>query len=184
MQQQKFYSRTQKEGKRKMNRTSPEQITDLAPNEVFVFGSNTAGRHGAGAAKQALRWGAKYGVGEGLQGQTYALPTVNASVTAKLPIDEVQLYVDNFVAFAKRHPELTFLVTAIGTGLAGYSIEEMAPLFIGGMRVQNILLPQVFWEVIGQRLAHELVTEKAIQPPVPSKTMDEILSEIYASKAE
>lgn len=133
-----------------MSRVTSENITELAANEVFVFGSNTAGRHGAGAARAARKWGAVYGVGEGLQGQTYAIPTVNASVTEALPLDDIQRYVERFTDFASNHPELTFLVTAVGCGLAGWDADDIAPLFVEASKLPNIKLPLRFWSILRQ----------------------------------
>ena len=129
------------------NRITPELITDLAPGEVFVFGSNLAGRHGKGAAKVAMRWGAKYGQAAGLQGQTYAIPTKDKKLHTLTP-DEIKLHVDKFIEFAKTHPELTSLVTEVGCGLANYVPADIAPLFADAVNVQNIYLPRRFWEVL------------------------------------
>lgn len=97
-------------------------------DQIFVFGSNLAGRHGAGAAKQALKYGARYGRGMGLVGLTYAIPTKNADFEV-LPLTTIAAYVDRFTKFAREHPEVTFFLTAIGTGLSGYSHKDIAPLF-------------------------------------------------------
>ena len=110
-------------------RITNDNIVRLHENEVFVFGSNQAGRHGAGAARLALTWGAKYGVGVGLQGKTYAIPTVNTSISNSLPVNKIKSYVDDFIEFAKQHPELKFFVTEIGCGLAGLKPKDVAPLF-------------------------------------------------------
>jgi hypothetical protein len=119
--------------------TTPDKITVLKPNEVFVFGSNLSGIHGLGAAKTALKWGAKYGQGVGLQGQTYAIPTKDEHIKT-LPLIAIQMYVDQFKVFAKEHPELTFLVTKIGCGLAGYSEKDIAPMF--QLCPPNCILPE------------------------------------------
>lgn len=129
-------------------RTTDYNITTLKAYEVFVFGSNTSGRHGKGAAKTAMRFGAKYGQGNGIQGKAYGIPTVNARITNKLSLNKIQKYVDEFIAYAKAHPELTFLVTRIGTGLAGWSDFTIAPLFTTAVKVTNIHLPQQFWDVL------------------------------------
>lgn len=123
-------------------RTSPKWITSLQPDEVFVFGSNLQGLHAGGAAKLAMQWGAVWGKGVGLQGQTYAIPTMQGDV------ETIQPYVSNFISFAKLHPELKFLVTEIGCGIAGFSVEEIAPLFIKAVEVENIYLPQRFWNIL------------------------------------
>ena len=124
--------------------TSPNNITKLETNEVFVFGSNLAGRHGAGAAKQALTWGAKWGQANGLQGKTYGISTKDASIKRVLTINEIKPFVDEFILFAKSNPQLTFLVTEIGCGLAGYSPKDIAPLFKEAKDVENIKLPHRF----------------------------------------
>ena len=124
-----------------INRITPERITTLRKNEIFVFGSNLAGAHGGGAAYLAYeRFGAIMGKGVGLQGQSYAIPTMQGGVNTILP------YVEEFIDFAKKHPELTFLVTKIGCGIAGFTPEQIAPLFAGAIDVENIHLPQDFWE--------------------------------------
>jgi hypothetical protein len=98
-------------------------------NNIFVFGSNTAGRHGAGAARRArLAYGAKYGQGKGLQGRSYAIPTKDSSLKT-LPIGKISSYIKEFKEFVALNPDKEFYVTAIGTGLAGLSHEQIAPLF-------------------------------------------------------
>jgi hypothetical protein len=110
--------------------------------EIFVFGSNLAGRHGMGAAWQARKHhGAIYGKGEGLQGNSYAIPTKNAKLRP-LPLDTIRTYVDMFILFAESHPEMTFRVTAIGTGLAGYRPQDIAPMFADAPA--NCILPPEF----------------------------------------
>ena len=122
------------------NRITPNNINRLAPNEIFVFGSNLAGMHGGGAARIAVEeFGAVMGQGVGLQGQSYAIPTMQGGVNTILP------YVEEFIKFAKQHPEMTFLVTKIGCGIAGFSVKEIAPLFAGAVDVENVHLPQEFW---------------------------------------
>lgn len=124
-------------------RTSPGRIEQLAENEIFVFGSNLAGMHGGGAARLArIRWGAVMGQGVGLQGRTYAIPTMQGGP------ETIKPYVDEFIAFAKAHPGLRFLVTEIGCGIAGFTPSQIAPLFAGSADVPNILLPARFWDVL------------------------------------
>lgn len=121
---------------------TPENITALAPNEVFVFGSNLAGIHGAGAARVAHKlFGAKYLVGEGPTGQCYAIPTKDISIET-LPLDEIATHVLNFLTYALEHPDKTFLVTKVGCGLAGYTPAEIGPLFKGAP--DNVILPKEF----------------------------------------
>jgi len=125
-----------KEENMEQKRTTPEFITSLEPNEIFVFGSNLKGMHGGGAAYIAYRkFGAIMGQGVGLQGQSYAIPTMQGGV------ETIRPYVDEFILFAKQHPELTFLVTRIGCGIAGFTDEEISPLFEEAHSVENIVLP-------------------------------------------
>lgn len=101
----------------------------IPPRPIFVFGSNLAGRHGAGAAKTALNdYGAVYGNPIGLQGHSYGIPTKDENLET-LPLNRIEKYVKVFVRFAELNPELSFLVTRIGCGLAGYSDEDIAPMF-------------------------------------------------------
>ena len=98
---------------------------------IFVFGSNEAGFHGAGAAAEAYNnWGAAMGIGEGICGQSYAIPTKDKNIKT-LPISKIKEYVDRFIEYAKSHPEAYFFVTKIGCGLAGYKDGNIAPLFEG-----------------------------------------------------
>ena len=118
-------------------------ISQLASNEVFVFGSNLAGMHGGGAARVAReRFGALMGQGVGLQGQSYAIPTMQGGV------ETIQPYVDEFIRFAAEHPEMKFLVTPIGCGIAGFTAQEMGPLFAAAVEVDNIILPREFVQAI------------------------------------
>ena len=120
-----------------------ERIIRLEPNEIFVFGSNLAGAHGGGAARIALDFfGAVWGQGVGLQGQSYAIPTMQGGV------ETIKPYVDEFIDFARQHPELKFLVTRIGCGIAGFRDEEIAPLFTAAIEVKNVILPKEFVEAI------------------------------------
>ena len=122
---------------------TPERISQLRPDEVFVFGSNLAGMHGGGAAWVARqKFGAIMGQGVGLQGQSYAIPTMQGGVETIAP------YVDEFLSFAKEHPELFFYVTRIGCGIAGFRDSQIAPLFAGAIGIPNICLPDTFvWEL-------------------------------------
>lgn len=125
-------------------RYTPENITKLQPNEVFVFGSNESGSHGGGAAKLAMKWGAKWGKPEGHYGQTYAIPTKTFHAGKTLSLSRIGGYVDNFIAYAKSHSELTFIVTKIGCGLAGLTTEQVKPLFEKAIGIENIVLPKEF----------------------------------------
>ena len=122
---------------------TPEFITELAEDEVFVFGSNLAGMHGGGAAATAHRcFGAVWGKGVGLYGRSYAIPTMQGGV------ETIKPYVDKFIEFAKSHQEQRFLVTKIGCGIAGFRDEQIAPLFAEAIDVKNIILPRNFVEII------------------------------------
>lgn len=126
-----------------IERTTPDFITSLAENEIFVFGSNLTGFHGGGAARVAhQRFGAVWGQGVGLQGQSYAIPTMQGGV------ETIRPYVDEFIVFARQHPELTFLVTRIGCGIAGFTDEDIAPLFKEALGTDNIILPATFLDVL------------------------------------
>lgn len=129
--------------KKKKGRVTPSWIDDLQENQVFVFGSNLAGMHGGGAARVArLRFGAVMGNGVGMQGRSYAIPTMQGGT------ETIRPYVNDFIAYAKKHPEMTFLVTPIGCGIAGFEPEDIAPLFEEASNVENIWLPKSFWEVL------------------------------------
>lgn len=120
-----------------------ENITSLKPGEIFVFGSNLSGSHGGGAARVAYRkFGAVWGQGVGLQGQSYGIPTMHGGVA------EIKPYVDDFIAFAEAHPELKFYVTRIGCGIAGFKVRQIAPLFRDALGISNIVLPRDFVEAI------------------------------------
>ena len=124
-------------------RFTPERISELAENEIFVFGSNLAGVHGGGAALLAYRkFGAVWGEGVGLHGRTYAIPTMQGGVRTIKP------FVDEFIRFAKESPRLIFLVTRIGCGIAGFQDRDIAPLFKAAINVENIILPKGFVDYI------------------------------------
>lgn len=115
--------------------------------QVFVFGSNMAGIHGAGAALTALQfWGAKPGAGIGHHGDSYAIPT-KLNPREGLSLEDVDLYVHAFLIYAECRPDLIFLVTEVGCGLAGRRPEDIAPMFRNGL--SNVLLPRK-WKTILQ----------------------------------
>jgi hypothetical protein len=125
---------------------TPEYITELNPNEIFVFGSNTAGIHGAGAARLAHKaFGAEWGKGIGMTGNCYAIPTKDDDIWT-LPLTRIQEYVIDFLDYAKENPDKIFLVTKIGTGLASWEIEDIAPLFKNASNLSNVILPKEFWK--------------------------------------
>ena len=124
-------------------RFTPENITHIAENEIFVFGSNLAGMHGGGAARTALEhFGAVWGTGVGLQGQSYAIPTMHGGP------DAIRPYVAQFIEFAAAHRQYTFLVTRIGCGIAAFSAGDIAPLFAKAVEMENVILPKDFVDVI------------------------------------
>jgi hypothetical protein len=125
-------------------RVSAANIQALQPGEIFVFGSNLQGQHYGGAARVAHdKFDAQWDVGNGLTGRSYALPTCGHA-GVRLPIQEIAKYVDEFIFFAETHPELTFLVTEVGCGIAGHQVEYIAPLFELALYMSNVYLPQRF----------------------------------------
>lgn len=147
-----FSSRNHKDSPTSANerpklRYTPEYINTLASNEIFVFGSNLAGRHGGGAARTAIdKFGAIWGQGVGLQGKSYAIPTMQGGV------ETIKPYVDEFINFANEHNELTFFVTRIGCGIAGFKEDEIAPLFKEALNMQNVYLPRSFVNILERQL--------------------------------
>ena len=120
---------------------------------IFVFGSNLAGRHGKGAALYArINKGAVYGNGSGRQGDSYAIPTKGYFLEV-LPKPVIRRFVDNFIQYATEHPELTFGVTRVGCGLAGYKDSDIAPMFKNAP--SNCILPPLWNELL-----HSLDGEK------------------------
>ncbi len=129
-----------------MREYTPENITELGPDDIFVFGSNLAGRHCGGAARTALsRFGAIMGQGEGPQGRSYAIPTMQGGV------ETIKPYVDRFIDLAREWDQNTFYVTRIGCGIAGFTDEEIAPLFDEAYDLYNVRLPRSFAEIIERR---------------------------------
>ena len=134
---------------------TPERISELKENEIFVFGSNLAGSHGGGAARLAYnRFGAVWGQGVGLQGRSYAIPTMQGGV------ETIKPYVDKFIEFARLHPEYIFLVTRIGCGIAAFTPDEIAPLFKDAIDVENVILPKDFVALLSPTTRNG---EKALQ---------------------
>ena len=121
---------------------TPSQVNVLADGEIFVFGSNFQGAHMGGAARVAKeKYGAVWGIGEGLQGKSYAIPTMEG-------LENLAPAVQRFTSFAKQHREIKFFVTAIGCGIAGYQPEEIAPMFLDAAYLPNVYLPLSFWKII------------------------------------
>ena len=122
---------------------TPERISELKADEVFVFGSNLEGMHGGGAAWVAFQhFGAVMGCGVGLRGQSYAIPTMQGGV------ETIKPYVDEFISFASAHPEQFFYVTRIGCGIAGFKEKEIAPLFANAIGLENVCLPEGFAKIL------------------------------------
>lgn len=140
-----------------MRRVTPDNITNLDRNEVFVFGSNEKGLHGAGAAFLAWKkFGAALNQGYGPSGNTFAIPSKDWNVQT-LSVADIKPYVDRFIAYTKTHLAAgwKFYVTQIGCGLAGYKPEDIAPLFAECKYIKNVYLPDAFWDVIGDPDAEE-----------------------------
>lgn len=109
---------------------------------IFVFGSNLAGRHGKGAALEAVnRWGAVYGQGQGRQGNSYAIPTKDYNLKT-LRLEYIESYIFTFLNYAEQNEDLEFLLTPIGCGLAGYSPEQIGPMFNNAP--YNVKIPKEF----------------------------------------
>lgn len=124
------------------NRITPSWIRDLSENEIFVFGSNANGYHGGGAARFAMnKFGAVWGNGEGLQGSSYAIPTMEG-------LANTEKAVKRFYLFAREHKECLFFVTPIGCGIAGYKPEDIAPMFFEIAHLDNVYLPISFWKFL------------------------------------
>lgn len=122
---------------------TPQDITHISENEVFVFGSNINGRHCSGAARSAFdKFGAIWGKGVGMQGNSYAIPTMEGDM------EVLRAYINDFVEFARTHPKLRFLVTRVGCGIAGYKDSQIAPMFWKALALQNVVLPKSFVEVL------------------------------------
>ncbi len=116
------------------------------PNEIYVFGSNLAGIHGRGSAYHArMHFGAVRGIGQGLQGHAYGIPTKDRKLKV-LPLSEIEKHVQTFIDFAKAHPELSFIIVPVGCGLAGFYPHQIAPFFKDAP--PNCSLPREFEEVL------------------------------------
>lgn len=136
--------------KKANKRITPDFITELSMCEIFVFGSNLEGKHMGGAARIAYeKFGAIWGQGVGLQGKSYAIPTMHG------PVSSIKPYVDEFLEFARLHPLNRFLITRIGCGIAGFKDTEIAPLFVDALNIPNVSLPKewipIIEEIIGNK---------------------------------
>lgn len=122
---------------------TPDNITELGQDDIFVFGSNLQGHHVGGAARVAYdKFGAEWGNGVGLQGQSYAIPTMQGGV------ETIKPYVDEFIELAREWDQNTFYVTRIGCGIAGFTDEEIAPLFKEALSLYNVRLPESFVKIL------------------------------------
>jgi hypothetical protein len=130
-----------------VSKFTPEKVEKLEWYQVFVFGSNQSGIHGAGAAKAARQWGAIIGKPVGEYGQTYAIPTKDNNLKT-LSVDIIKRYVDEFIEHARLNEQKEYLVTEIGCGLAGYNPEDIAPLFKNVMPLYNVRLPEKFYNIL------------------------------------
>ena len=152
---------------------TPSALSHLSPDEVFVFGSNLQGYHGGGAARAAVKkFGAVWGQGVGLQGQSYAIPTMQGGVATIKP------YVDQFIAFAREHGELFFYVTRIGCGIAGFRDCDIAPLFKEALTVGNICLPESFVKEIADSATRNVPQELMTMMYGQVRTLIDLLKEL------
>lgn len=126
---------------------TPENITSLSPNEIFCFGSNLRGIHGGGAALTAMKWGAIPTIGEGLQGQTYALPTKDYDLNTRT-LPDIYESVIRLLQCVEQKPDKLFMITKVGCGLAGLTVEQVAPMFRQFLDLDNVSLPQEFVDLL------------------------------------
>lgn len=130
---------------------TPDNIQELTENQIFVFGSNMNGNHAGGAARLAVeKFGAVMGQAEGIQGQSYAIPTLDKDMQ-KVTEEELITYLGNFREFAEEHPEKEFLLTAIGTGIAGFDTNYMAYMILRANLPDNVTLPKEFTKIKGYK---------------------------------
>lgn len=134
--------------------------------QIYVFGSNLAGRHGRGSAAVAFnKHGAQYGVGFGPQGNSFAIPTKNADLGV-LDLKQIEYYVECFTLYAVSNQQMHFNVVEIGCGLAGYKPEQIAPMFVAAYTLPNVTLPSSFVEVIRSRLSDEALRQLKSMTPL------------------
>jgi len=131
----------------KFIKTTPNKIEKLRRNQIFVFGSNTFGNHSGGAAMKALEFGAIMGNPVGIQGNTYAIPTVILG-GKRMKLRHIKREVKKFIKYAKANPRKQFLVTEIGCGIAGFTPLDIAPMFTKALNIPNIILPYTFINTI------------------------------------
>lgn len=141
-----------------------ENITKLPYKHCLVFASNESGIHGSGSAETALKhFGAIMCRGFGPMNRSFAIPTKDWRIRT-LPIFTIQFYVDRFIEYAKIHEDITFHVTKIGCGHAGYTPKDIAPLFINAMNLKNIILPKEFWEINRPNSSKFSVSDDVLTP--------------------
>lgn len=149
-------------------------------NNIFVFGSNLKGFHAGGAAKAAKEvWGAELGVGEGITGNSYALPTMDETLSP-LPLEVIKQKVEAFIKVARSMPEKTFLITAVGCGIAGYNAQQIAPLFSN--TPGNCLLPASWMEFTTGKFALKVLskpTDLDVDLGAFIKSIAKLLAEVY-----
>ncbi|WP_455570511.1 A1S_2505 family phage non-structural protein, partial [Bacteroides eggerthii] len=130
---------------------TPDNIQELTENQIFVFGSNMNGNHAGGAARLAVeKFGAVMGQAEGIQGQSYAIPTLDKDMQ-KIAEEELTTYLGNFREFTEEHSEKEFLLTAIGTGIAGFDTNYMAYMILRANLPDNVTLPKEFTKIKGYK---------------------------------
>ena len=151
-------------------------------DEIFVFGSNEAGRHGAGAARYAaLNHGAQYGIGFGPTGRSFAIPTKDFAINT-LSLESVRFYVDIFLLYAKENPHLTFRLTPIGCGLAGFTVEEIVPLFDAA--TSNVLPPHPEFDEISREFYEAFTKRLSRRGPSVSDRQEERSSDARSGDRE
>ena len=163
-----------------------ESIIKYLPEDtVFVFGSNMAGTHQGGAAKTALlNFGAMKGVGRGWSGQSFAIPTMNEHLQ-QMPLSQIQHYIDDFKIYTKNHPKTKYFITAVGCGVAGYTVEEIAPMFKGISH--NVILPvsfRAFVEKTLPKLTQHLVQSFIHDDIIFSDDLTQAIAQLDLSDAE
>ena len=154
-------------------------IKSLAEDTVFVFGSNLAGTHAGGAAKTALlHFGAVKGAGRGWSGQSYAIPTMNEHLQ-QMPLSQIQHYIEDFKIYTKNHPKIKYFVTSVGCGVAGYKVEEIAPMFKGISK--NVIFPASFRPFVErtlpkltQNLLHAFIIDDVIFHAEPREAIQQL----------
>ncbi|OTG81564.1 hypothetical protein [Acinetobacter sp. ANC 4648] len=160
-------------------------IKHLPEDTVFVFGSNMAGTHQGGAAKTALlNFGAMKGVGRGWSGQSYAIPTMNEHLQ-QMPLSQIQHYIDDFKIYTKNHPKTKYFITAVGCGVAGYKVEEIAPMFKGISH--NVIFPSSFRPFVEKtlpKLNQHLVQSFIHDDVIFSDDLDQAIAKLNLTDAE